>query len=995
MARLTSAGFGLLAIVVAAMVSTAAAELVEPSAEELAALEARSEPPPPLQEPVELKEMPGIIMGTGTTFEVTDSEYLNVALVSTEPIDLRLESIPSIVTMQVEGASSTASTQITLSGLAPATTYRKYTDSPQNLEELVSDETGSCRFTLDLSEPRFVFIEPTPSTIYVAEAGQLTSSTIYLTPAGWSDPSVGTWDEATLTGTLTTDVEVTAEVPWAILIQGDGITLDGNGHRVAGAGVGIGIYASESAGVTVTNVNVQDFTLGLRLELSTDCRLSNNTLSNNYYGIQLYGMQQCELLENTASNNYLGIQLYGTRYTHLSGNTASGGAYGIYLNGSLDNTLVDNTVSDNVFGLYLYRYSIINALTNNVATANSHGIHLNDHSYNNTLTGNAVSSNSYGIYMRIHSRANSLIENTVTGNNLYGIYVELYSHSQLIERNTISNNGTGLYFFRSLYNTVSNNLVRQNGTAIRADAFTANTVSDNDLSFNGGAGIHTAWSSDNEFTGNVASNNGFGLILHGDDNVVADNEASNNNGGGIFLQSYSNNNTVTGNVVSNNLGDGLGYGIEVLGDGNTITRNSASDNRYHGIYLRGSSNTVSGNSVLNNGPWARGILVGDLRAPGATNTLTWNTVSGSYIGIYIGTANNGGEISSNRISNNEVGIWIASGGGETPTPRDNFIFHNDFIDNPVHLRPAYTAPYNILNQPKPVGGNYWSGHTTPDADGDGFVDVPYYAIYEYGGAQLGVETDYLPWASPLGVGADNEGPVTSNVTVDRSVVEVDGTVMVYATVDDSETGGSDIASAEYTLDEGTTWNAMGGTWDHPTVVVDSSFEPASAGVYEVCVRGTDALGNVGEMECTFLVAYDPTGGFVTGGGWIDSPAGAYVPQPDLVGKANFGFVSKYKKGASVPTGNTEFQFKVADLNFKSTSYEWLVIAGDNARYKGEGTINGEGSYKFMLWGGDGTPDTFRIRIWTEVEETAVETDIYDNGFEQALGGGSVVIHKAK
>ena len=53
----------------------------------------------------------------------------------------------------------------------------------------------------------------------------------------------------------------------------------------------------------------------------------------------------------------------------------------------------------------------------------------------------------------------------------------------------------------------------------------------------------------------------------------------------------------------------------------------------------------------------------------------------------------------------------------------------------------------------------------------------------------------------------------------------------------------------------------------------------------------------------------------------------------------------------------------------------------------------------MLWGGDGNgtdgADTFRIRIWTEDEVTAVETDVYDNGFAQDLGGGSVVIHKAK
>lgn len=118
--------------------------------------------------------------------------------------------------------------------------------------------------------------------------------------------------------------------------------------------------------------------------------------------------------------------------------------------------------------------------------------------------------------------------------------------------------------------------------------------------------------------------------------------------------------------------------------------------------------------------------------------------------------------------------------------------------------------------------------------------------------------------------------------------------------------------------------------------------------------------------------------------------------PTLTGKANFGFVSKYKKGAQVPTGNTEFQFHAADLNFHSDSYDWLVVTGsDYARFKGVGTINGEGGYRFQLWAGDGDPDTFRIKIWTENETTGTETVIYDNGFDQAIGGGSIIVHTRK
>jgi len=160
------------------------------------------------------------------------------------------------------------------------------------------------------------------------------------------------------------------------------------------------------------------------------------------------------------------------------------------------------------------------------------------------------------------------------------------------------------------------------------------------------------------------------------------------------------------------------------------------------------------------------------------------------------------------------------------------------------------------------------------------------------------------------------------------------------------------------------------------------------GVYTVKLTVTDNDGAVSnESVYQYVVVYDPSGGFVTGGGWITSPLGAYTLDPKLTGKATFGFVAKYKKGATVPDGNTEFQFKAGNLNFKSTSYEWLVVAGTNAKFKGVGTINGQGVYKFMLSADDDKPDTFRIQIWGD------NGTVYDNGSQQPLGGGSIVIHK--
>ncbi len=177
------------------------------------------------------------------------------------------------------------------------------------------------------------------------------------------------------------------------------------------------------------------------------------------------------------------------------------------------------------------------------------------------------------------------------------------------------------------------------------------------------------------------------------------------------------------------------------------------------------------------------------------------------------------------------------------------------------------------------------------------------------------------------------------------------------------------------------------------------------GVYTVMVTVSDKDGGSDNATAAdFIVVYDPEGGFVTGGGWIWSPQDACPRCPgNPQGKANFGFVSKYKKGASVPTGKTEFQFKAGDLNFHSSSYDWLVIAGANAKYKGVGTINGEGSFKFMLTAtdadllGGGKPDEFRIRIW---DDNGLYYDNKDNLGDDEYGGtelsgGNIKIHKAK
>jgi hypothetical protein len=80
---------------------------------------------------------------------------------------------------------------------------------------------------------------------------------------------------------------------------------------------------------------------------------------------------------------------------------------------------------------------------------------------------------------------------------------------------------------------------------------------------------------------------------------------------------------------------------------------------------------------------------------------------------------------------------------------------------------------------------------------------------------------------------------------------------------------------------------------------------------------------------------------------------------------------------------------MADLQFESTAYEWLVVTDDLcAKIQGVGTISGNPGYAFLISACDYGPSTgmFHIKIWTISDDSM----IYDNG-GTAIAGGNIRI----
>ncbi|MDY6837598.1 MAG: PKD domain-containing protein [Thermodesulfobacteriota bacterium] len=297
-----------------------------------------------------------------------------------------------------------------------------------------------------------------------------------------------------------------------------------------------------------------------------------------------------------------------------------------------------------------------------------------------------------------------------------------------------------------------------------------------------------------------------------------------------------------------------------------------------------------------------------------------------------------------------------------------------------------------------------------DLDNDGEYDdavgaTPTYVWADNGSYPVGlsVSDSLLTDAATATVTVYNVAPSVGPITAPQDPVEVNVEISVSAPFTDP--GVLDTHTATWEWGDGL---ESEGTVDETngSGTVSGSHVYETPGVYTITVYVTDKDGDTGSAQYRYVVAYDSSGGFVTGGGWIDSLEGAYTPDPSLTGKASFGFVAKYKKGAKTPTGQTEFQFRVADLNFHSGTYDWLVVAGARAKYKGTGTINGDGNFGFMLSAidgdllGGGQPDRFRIKIWDKDSGDAV---VYDNEIGVSEDGdpttviqsGSIVIHKVK
>ncbi len=380
---------------------------------------------------------------------------------------------------------------------------------------------------------------------------------------------------------------------------------------------------------------------------------------------------------------------------------------------------------------------------------------------------------------------------------------------------------------------------------------------------------------------------------------------------------------------------------------------------------------------------------GIFEASGVTVSKAWPDDYSGSVTLRVTDTYGATDTASAAVTVSNVAPSVDAGADQTANEGDSVSFSGTYTDPAGALDAPYTIAWDFGD------GTGDSGTLSPShvyAD-NGVYTVTLTVTDNDGG--MGTDT--------MTVTVNNVAPSVGPITV-APVDPVSVGTAITATASFTDPGTADAHTAEWNWGDGTSAGTVTETSGSGSVTDSHTY--ATPGIYTVTLTVTDDDGGADSSTYQFVVVYDPNGGFVTGGGWINSPAGAYVPDPSLIGKANFGFVSKYLKGANVPTGVTEFQFKAGNLNFHSKNYEWLVVAGARAQYKGTGTINGAGEYGFMLTAidgqinGGGGVDKFRIKIWDRATDTVVydnvlgASDDVDAASLQAIAGGSIVIHNS-
>jgi len=424
----------------------------------------------------------------------------------------------------------------------------------------------------------------------------------------------------------------------------------------------------------------RNFSAAINL-FGSNCKIENNIIINNHYGILIKNAENNFVLNNEIKDNDRdNIQLFYCNNSIIANNIVSRidcytiGIHTIYCNNL---KIFNNTVNKTFDGMYISATTNTTIYENSVNGCRWKAIMLANSPYNvvknNSLKQPIYSKDACDITLKESPRC------IVQNNSLYtGVLIDK-SYPNIIIDNMIKDEPL-LYLEGKSNETITHSCGQI--ILIKCDNI---TIQNQEIQYTVRA-IHLLDSDNCNLLNNTIYNNQQGIICFSSHFTnISSNIIEINKDQGINVDS-SNYNNIFYNKIENN----EDYGLVISGSNNKIAHNSIINNKYIGLKLSGLNvsvinNTISknfegisirfiSNAVIKQNTISQNLDYGISISDSTDNILTENVISDNKLGLFLDAYCNEHTIIKNDIRNNNQGLILDDA-------YNNEITKNNFINN--------------------------------------------------------------------------------------------------------------------------------------------------------------------------------------------------------------------------------------------------------------------------------------------------------------------------